>query len=151
MQLEGGAVTPRHLCVTLPVILGSYLIQWLWDETWLNIPGPYLTICLTLNKFPNPSEVYSSSLGKWRYSFFLFCFPTRPWAPGKLGHWPDNLCRQHWHQPSSTCLLNCQVVGGTELDSPPKSPKVLPSAHVPGSFLQESSEPESSPLQFHWR
>ena len=67
---------------------------------------------------------------------FLFGFPTRPRAPGKLGPQLDNLCvastgmapaTQHM---CHTRLLNCQVDERTESDSPPKFPKVLSGHHV---------------------
>lgn len=58
----------------------------------------------------------------------LFAFPTRPWASGKLGPQPDNLCVASTGVAAATqymCnmhLLNCQVAERTELDSPPKFP-----------------------------
>lgn len=116
----------------LPLTLGSHIIQWLWDKTWWSIPT--CTICLTLYKFLNPSELYFSSLEKWRY--FLFVFPPnhellQSWDTSLITSVLPVLTR---HQLSSTCLLNCRVVGTTELDNPPKFSNIVSSTYVKSFF-----------------
>lgn len=83
----------------LPVIWGSYVIQWLWDETWLRIPVPTFTICLTLNKFPKPPQLLFSEKNGDIHVFVWFSHQTTSsWEAGTTAGQP--VCCQHWHGTS---------------------------------------------------
>ena len=151
----------------LPVIWGSYVIQWLWDETWLRIPVPTFIICLTLNKFPKPPQLLFSEK-KWRYSCFCLVFPP---DHELLGSWDRSwttcvLPALAWHQPPSTCAIHgCWTAKLMRELSQTAHLSSLRSClgivwipysrsfhtHTLHSLLQESPKAGNPPLQCHWR